>query len=120
MKKVAILLALALACAQNRALAGEYSQQLSKLRATMRYVRALPPGTKTALRCPDHIEKLKGVSIITVVASLSDADRFVENEYSYYLASRPAEGQRAGGYPVVTFHVGSSRKVDRVSCAYAK
>ena len=115
-----MMLALALACAPNCAVASEYSQQLSKLRATMRYVRALPPGAKTALRCPDHIEKLKGVSIITVVASLSDADRFVDNTYSYYLASRPVEGQRGGGYPVITFHVGSSRKVDRVSCAYAK
>ena len=118
MKNIVILLALGFA--QNCAFASEYSQQLSKLRATIRYVRALPPGTKTALRCPDHIEKLAGVSIITVVASLSDADHFVEKEYSYYLASRPPEGQRPKGYPVITFHLGSARKVDRVSCTYAK
>ena len=109
-----------MAMVQNCALASDYRQQLSKLRATIRYVRALPPGTTTALRCPDHLEKLAGVSIITVVASLSDADRFVEKEYSYNLASRPAEGRRSGGYPVITFHLGSGRKVARVSCAYAK
>ena len=120
MKKVFILLAVAMGFVQNCALASDYSQQLAKLRATIRYVRALPPGSKTALRCPDHLDKLAGVSIISVVASLADADRFVEKEYSYYLASRPAQGQRPGGYPVITFHLGSARKVDRVSCAYAK
>ncbi len=118
MKNLIILLSLAFA--HNWAVASEHSRQLSKLRATMRYVRALPPGTKTALRCPDHIERLQGVSIITVVASLSDADTFVEHEYSYFLASRPVEGKRPAGYPIITFHLSGARKVDRVSCAYAK
>jgi hypothetical protein len=117
-KKIVIVLALALA--QNGVLASDYSDQLAKLKATLRYVRALPPGTKTALRCPSNLDKLEGVSIITVVAALSDADRFVESEYSYYLASRPPEGQRPAGYPIITFHIGSARKVHRVSCAYAK
>jgi hypothetical protein len=118
--KIVISLALALAFAHNGAFANEYSGQLAKLRATLRYVRALPPGTKTALRCPSNLERLEGVSIISVVAALGDADRFVEQEYSYYLASRPPEGQRPAGHPVITFHLGKSRKVDRVSCAYAK
>jgi len=118
MKNIALVLVLAMA--HNCALANEHASKLDKLGAALRYLRALPAGAKTSLRCPSHLEKMHEVTIGSVHGALGKPDHVARDEHSYYLASPARDGQRAGGFPIITFAAGKSGIVERVSCTYAK
>lgn len=115
-----LTIVLILATAQNCAIAADHNGRLDKLGASLRYLRALPPGAKTALRCPSHLEKMRDVPVVSLVAALGKPDHVAGDDRSYYLASPAPAGQRAGGFPVITFSSTKSGIVDRVSCTYAK
>ena len=118
MKKIAF--GLVLAMLQNCALANDHGTKLDKLGAALRYLRALPAGAKTTLRCPSHLENMHGVSIASVYSALGTPDHAAKDTHSYYLASPAPDGKRAGGFPVITFTGAKSGKVENVSCIYAK
>lgn len=103
----------------NCVLASDHAK-LDKLGATLRYLRALPAGAKTSLRCPSHLEKLQGVSIGSVHSTLGKPDHVAKDAHSYHLASPAPEGKRAGGFPVITFTSAKSGTVEQVACTYAK
>ena len=115
-----LTLVLILATAQNGAMAFDHNGRLDKLGASLRYLRALPPGAKTSLRCPSQLEKMHDVPVASLLAALGKPDLVSGDERSYYLASPAPEGQRAGGYPVITFTSSKSGTVERASCTYAK
>lgn len=115
-----LTLILILAAAHNCAMAFDHNGRLDKLGASLRYLRALPPGAKTSLRCPSRLEKMHGVPVASLAAVLGKPDFVAGDERSYNLASPAPEGKRAGGYPVITFTGSKSGTVERVSCTYAK
>lgn len=118
MKKIAF--GLVLAMLQNCALASDHNGKLDKLGASLRYLRALPAGAKTSLRCPSHLEKMRDLSIASVHGALGKPDHVAKDAHSYYLASPAPTGQRAGGFPIITFTGAKSGTVEHVSCTYAK
>lgn len=118
LKNLAMVLILALA--HNCAVAADHNARLDKLGASLRYLRALPPGAKTSLRCPSQLEKMHDVSLAALSAALGKPDRIAGDQRSYYLASPAPGGERAGGYPVITFTSSSAGTVERVACTYAK
>lgn len=104
----------------NCAVAADHNSRVDKLGASLRYLRALPAGAKTSLRCPSHLEKMRGVSAASLAAVLGKPDHVAGNKRSYYLASPAPEGKRASGFPIITFSTSKSGTVDDVSCTYAK
>jgi hypothetical protein len=117
MKK--IVFALILAMMPTCVIGSEHNAKLDKLGASLRYLRALPPGAKTQLRCPSHLERIGGMPIGAVVAALGKADHVAAGKHSWYLASPAPDAKRAAGFPIVTFSVNAGT-VDQVSCSYAK
>lgn len=109
-----------LAMVQNCAMAADHNARLDKLGASLRYLRALPAGAKTSLRCPSHLEKMRDVSAASLASVLGKPDRVDGDKRSYYLASPAPEGKRAVGFPIITFSTSKSGIVDDVSCTYAK
>lgn len=118
MKKIAF--GLVLAMLQNCALASDHGTKLDKLGASLRYLRALPAGAKTSLRCPSRLEKMRGVSIASLHSALGKPDHVARDAHSYFLASPAPVGKRAGGFPIITFTGAESGTVEHVSCTYAK
>jgi len=105
---------------QNGALAAEHNGKLEKLGASLRYLRALPAGTKTTLRCPSRLEKMHDVPVASLLAVLGKPDRAAGDRRIYYLASPAPAGGRTSRYPVITFTSSKSGTVEAVSCSYAK
>ncbi|MES2316120.1 MAG: hypothetical protein V4631_01380 [Pseudomonadota bacterium] len=115
-----LILLLLLATAQASALAAEGQVQLDKLAATLRYLRAMPPGAKSALRCPSNLEKVHGTSMATVIATIGKPDYVGSREYTYFLSSPIPAGQKGGGHPEITFFTTKGGIVNLVNCTYAK
>lgn len=115
-----LTIVLILAVGQNCAVAAEHNGKLDKLGASLRYLRALPPGTKTTLRCPSRLEKMHDVPVASLVAVLGKPDRAAGDQRIYYLSSPAPAGGRTSAYPVITFTSSKSGTVEAVSCAYAK
>jgi hypothetical protein len=110
---------------------------LNTLAVQLRQARSLPAGAVTHFQCPPHMDQFVGMLGANIQTSLgkpdyiddgADAPR-VKISWSYFLMS-PRRHEVAtdntvivsagGGFPVITFHVGTSDKVEHAECSYAR
>lgn len=99
---------------------------LAALATKLHQARALPAGTQTHLLCPTHLQDFVGIAGSTLAASLGEADYVVDGrdenppqpqaKWSYFLKNHTS----AGAFPVLTFYLGQTSKVEQVECSVSK
>ena len=106
---------------------------LAQLRADLARARSLPIGARTNYECPANLDQLKGVRLVEVVAALPEPDFELKNSAgffppsfeagasaSYFLTSPIPQGQRGGGFPVISFIADKSGTVRNITCHYSR
>jgi hypothetical protein len=107
------------------------SAALTALAAQLQQARALPAGTPTHLACPSDMNQFVGLTRTILSKRLGDADYVMDGRdenppqpqmtVSYFLKSPGhANPGTTGGYPMLTFYVGSADVIERASCSLSK
>jgi hypothetical protein len=104
---------------------------LTALAEQLHQARALPASTPTHLACPTDMNQFVGLTRAILSKRLGDADYVMDGRdenppqpqmtVSYFLKSPGhANPGTTGGYPMLTFYVGSTDVIERASCSLSK
>jgi hypothetical protein len=102
---------------------------LSELARQLQYVRSLPQGTATHLRCPENSKLLVGLHRQAIGDALGQPD-YIDTRsvglptsaasWTYFFTSPIPRRQRGGGFPEFTFQFGEGDHVVAVTCYYSR
>jgi hypothetical protein len=112
---------------------------LNTLANQLKQARSLPAGSTAHFKCPLHMDQFVGMLSTKISNALGKPDYIddgaerdpprVQINWSYYLTSPNRQEvakddevivSAGGGFPVVTFHIGSSSNVEHAECSYAR
>jgi hypothetical protein len=101
---------------------------LATISSELKYVRSLPPGTRTTFECPKDTDQLVGLSNVQLRSFLGQPDSerpavdFVQRipRYWTYTIGSPSPLEEGGGFPELSFHFDDQGKVTGTKCALAK
>jgi hypothetical protein len=112
---------------------------LNTLANQLKKARSLPAGSTTHFQCPQHMDQFVGMLSTNISSALGKPDYIddraegdaprVQRSWSYFLSSpklsevatdNEVTVSAGGGFPVVTFHVGRSNRIEHAECSYAR
>ncbi|KRG63831.1 hypothetical protein ABB27_17295 [Stenotrophomonas terrae] len=98
------------------------SPLLSSLAAELRAMRALPMATPTNARCPSDTAPLIGLSQNQLQVALGKPDFINKSDrsWTYFFTSPVPPHQFGGGYPELSFAIGTTKRVVNVTCHYSR
>ena len=102
---------------------------LSELSKQVRTARSRPQGTPAGLTCPENTTLLVGTLRSQLIDALGEADFILEPSaqsgrraaaLTYFLASPRSFNNEGGGFPEITFELGTDHRVSSVTCKLAR
>ncbi|MBB6187699.1 hypothetical protein [Rhodanobacter sp. MP7CTX1] len=119
---------LTLAAPTTRPVGTGHDSLLAAISSELKYVRSLPPGTRTTFECPKDTDQLVGLSEVQLRSFLGQPDSeqpaadFAQRvpQYWTYTIGSPSPLEAGGGFPELSSHFDDLGKVRGTMCALAK